>query len=121
MATTHSDVPNARRLGAAPPLADLSAVERVSVEELRATQLERLRWTLRHAYQNVPLYRRKFDEAGVHPDDCRELADLAKFPTTTKQDLRDNYPFGMLAVPRDQVRRIHASSGTTVQPSRSAP
>ena len=117
MTTTHSDVPNARRLGSAPPFTDLSAAERVSVEELRATQLQRLRWTLRHAYENVPLYRRKFDEAGVHPDDCRELADLAQFPTTTKQDLRDNYPFGMLAVPREEVRRIHASSGTTGKPT----
>lgn len=82
-------------------------------DELAARQLERLQWTLRHAYANVPAYTRKFDEAGVHPDDCEELADLAKFPFTTKQDLRENYPFGMFAVPQDQVRRIHASSGTT--------
>ncbi len=81
--------------------------------ELAALQLERLQWTLGHAYANVPAYRKKFDEAGVHPDDCRELADLAKFPFTTKQDLRENYPFGMFAVPQEQVRRIHASSGTT--------
>ncbi|MEV6876425.1 phenylacetate--CoA ligase PaaK [Amycolatopsis sp. NPDC051128] len=85
----------------------------IGADELAALQLERLRWTLGHAYANVPAYRKKFDEAGVHPDDCRELADLAKFPFTTKQDLRDNYPFGMFAVPQDQVRRIHASSGTT--------
>jgi len=85
----------------------------ISADELAALQLERLRWTLRHAYANVPAYTRKFDEAGVHPDDCKELADLAKFPFTTKQDLRENYPFGMFAVPQDQVRRIHASSGTT--------
>ncbi|MDQ7802612.1 phenylacetate--CoA ligase PaaK [Amycolatopsis sp. A133] len=85
----------------------------LSADELAALQLERLQWTLRHAYANVPAYTRKFDEAGVHPDDCKELADLAKFPFTTKQDLRENYPFGMFAVPQDQVRRIHASSGTT--------
>ncbi|VVJ19736.1 Phenylacetate-coenzyme A ligase (EC [Amycolatopsis camponoti] len=84
-----------------------------SADELAALQLERLQWTLRHAYTNVPAYRKKFDDAGVHPDDCKELADLAKFPFTTKQDLRENYPFGMFAVPQDQVRRIHASSGTT--------
>ena len=84
-----------------------------SADELAALQLERLQWTLRHAYANVPAYTKKFDEAGVHPDDCKDLSDLAKFPFTTKQDLRDNYPFGMFAVPQDQVRRIHASSGTT--------
>ncbi|GHF07884.1 phenylacetate-coenzyme A ligase [Amycolatopsis deserti] len=117
MTTTHSDVPHAKRLGTAPAPDDLTAAERMSVDELRATQLERLQWTLRHAYENVPFYRRKFDEAGVHPDDCRELADLAKFPCTTKHDLRDNYPFGMFAVPQEQVRRIHASSGTTGKPT----
>ncbi|GHG09972.1 MULTISPECIES: phenylacetate--CoA ligase PaaK [Amycolatopsis] len=85
----------------------------IGADELAALQLERLQWTLRHAYANVPAYTRKFDEAGVHPDDCKELADLAKFPFTTKQDLRENYPFGMFAVPQEQVRRIHASSGTT--------
>ncbi|MEU8634902.1 phenylacetate--CoA ligase PaaK [Amycolatopsis sp. NPDC048633] len=85
----------------------------ISADELAALQLERLQWTLRHAYTNVPAYTKKFDEAGVHPDDCKELSDLAKFPFTTKQDLRENYPFGMFAVPQDQVRRIHASSGTT--------
>ncbi|GLY43500.1 phenylacetate-coenzyme A ligase [Amycolatopsis sp. NBRC 101858] len=85
----------------------------IGADELAALQLERLQWTLRHAYANVPAYTKKFDEAGVHPDDCKELSDLAKFPFTTKQDLRENYPFGMFAVPQDQVRRIHASSGTT--------
>ncbi|WP_206797854.1 phenylacetate--CoA ligase PaaK [Amycolatopsis sp. MtRt-6] len=85
----------------------------IGADELAALQLERLQWTLRHAYANVPAYTRKFDEAGVHPDDCKELADLAKFPFTTKQDLRENYPFGMFAVPQEDVRRIHASSGTT--------
>lgn len=89
----------------------------MSVDELRALQLSRLRWTLRHAYENVAHYRRSFDDAGVHPDDCRELADLAKFPTTTKADLRENYPFGMFAVPEHDVRRIHASSGTTGRPT----
>jgi len=89
----------------------------MSVEELRVLQLERLQWTLRHAYENVPHYRAAFDAAGVHPDDCRELGDLARFPTTSKTDLRDNYPFGMFAVPQDQVRRVHASSGTTGRPT----
>src|ERR687890_2838877 len=106
----------ARRLPAPDP-ALLDPAERMSVDELRALQLERLQWTLRHAYDNVPHYRRAFDAAGVHPDDCRELADLAKFPTTSKADLRENYPFGMFAVPTEQVRRIHASSGTTGRPT----
>ncbi|MBB3663639.1 phenylacetate-CoA ligase [Prauserella sediminis] len=117
MTTTHNEVPNTQRLGTAPALDDLSAPERLSTDELRALQLERLQWTLRHAYDNVPLYRRKFDDAGVHPDDCRKLADLAKFPYTTKQDLRDSYPFGMFAVPETEVSRIHASSGTTGKPT----
>ncbi|WP_326569027.1 phenylacetate--CoA ligase PaaK [Amycolatopsis rhabdoformis] len=91
--------------------------EQLSADELAALQLERLQWTLRHAYANVPFYTKKFDETGVHPDDCKELADLAKFPFTTKADLRDNYPFGMFAVPQEQVRRIHASSGTTGKPT----
>ncbi|GAA1955715.1 phenylacetate--CoA ligase PaaK [Amycolatopsis minnesotensis] len=91
--------------------------ERISPDELHARQLHRLQWTLKHAYDNVPCYTKKFDEAGVHPEDCRELADLAKFPFTTKQDLRENYPFGMFAVPKEKVRRIHASSGTTGKPT----
>ncbi|MFP3989689.1 phenylacetate--CoA ligase PaaK [Streptomyces sp. E11-3] len=95
----------------------LDAAERLDREELAALQLERLRATLRHAYDNVPFYRESFDKAGVRPDDCRSLADLARFPFTTKADLRDNYPFGMFAVARDQVRRIHASSGTTGRPT----
>ncbi|MGY1694289.1 MULTISPECIES: phenylacetate--CoA ligase PaaK [unclassified Geodermatophilus] len=106
-----------RRLGVAPEPGTLDPAERVSVDELRALQLERLRWSLRHAYDNVPHYRRAFDDAGVHPDDCRELADLARFPTTSKADLRENYPFGMFAVPQEQVRRVHASSGTTGRPT----
>ncbi|MEV4600889.1 phenylacetate--CoA ligase PaaK [Amycolatopsis sp. NPDC049253] len=91
--------------------------EKLSADELAALQLERLQWTLRHAYANVPFYTKKFDETGVHPDDCKELADLAKFPFTTKADLRDNYPFGMFAVPQHDIRRIHASSGTTGKPT----
>ncbi|ANN19938.1 phenylacetate-CoA ligase [Amycolatopsis orientalis] len=91
--------------------------ENLTIDELQALQLNRLQWTLRHAYDNVPFYTRKFDEAGVHPDDCKALEDLAKFPFTTKQDLRDNYPFGMFAVPESQVSRIHASSGTTGKPT----
>jgi phenylacetate-CoA ligase len=106
-----------RRLGEAPDAALLDPAERLSADELRELQLERLQWTLRHAYDNVPHYRQVFDAAGVHPDDCRELADLAKFPTTSKADLRDNYPFGMFAVPQEQVRRVHASSGTTGRPT----
>ena len=84
---------------------------------LRELQLERMRWTLRHVYENVPHYRRAFDGAGVAPEDLRDLSDLARFPCTTKADLRDNYPFGMFAVPREQVSRIHASSGTTGRPT----
>jgi phenylacetate-CoA ligase len=106
-----------QRLGEAPPAGTLDPAERMSVDELRALQLERLQWTLRHAYANVPHYRRAFDTHGVHPDDCRELADIAKFPTTSKADLRENYPFGMFAVPQSDVRRVHASSGTTGKPT----
>ncbi|MFR9728452.1 phenylacetate--CoA ligase PaaK [Saccharopolyspora sp. MS10] len=91
--------------------------ERLGVDELRAHQLRHLRSTLRHAYEQVPLYRAKFDAAGVHPDDLRELADLAEFPATTKEDLRAHYPFGAFAVPRERIARIHASSGTTGQPT----
>jgi phenylacetate-CoA ligase len=92
---------------------DLEPIETASLDELRALQLERLRWSLRHAYDNVPYYRKIFDTAAIHPDDCKDLADLANFPFTTKASLRDNYPFGMFAVPREQVVRVHASSGTT--------
>ena len=95
----------------------LEPVETASVDALRALQLSRLQWSLRHAYENVPHYRRAFDAAGVHPDDLRSLEDLARFPFTAKKDLRDNYPFGMFAVPREQVVRIHASSGTTGKPT----
>ncbi len=95
----------------------LDPIEKASVDELRALQLKRLKATLRHAYDNSLVYRVKFDEAGVHPDDCQSLADLAKFPFTTKKDLRDSYPFGMFAVPREHCVRIHASSGTTGKPT----
>ena len=99
------------------PPGELEPIETASVDELRALQLERLRWSLRHAYDNVPYYRKMFDVAAVHPDDLSDLADLAKFPFTTKASLRDNYPFGMFAVPREQVVRVHASSGTTGRPT----
>jgi phenylacetate-CoA ligase len=92
-------------------------IPELSSDELSALQLQRLQWTLRHAYSRVPLYKAKFDAADVHPDDCRSLDDLAKFPFTTKQDLRDAYPYGMFAVPQEEIRRIHASSGTTGQPT----
>ncbi|GGS60904.1 phenylacetate--CoA ligase PaaK [Streptomyces cinerochromogenes] len=95
----------------------LDAGERLGPKELRALQLERLRTTLRHAYENVPFYRKSFDKAGVRPEDCRSLADLARFPFTTKADLRENYPYGMFAVPRERIRRLHASSGTTGRPT----
>ena len=95
----------------------LEPIERASIDELRALQLKRLQQTLAHAYSNVDHYRRSFDAAGVHPDDLLSLDDLAKFPFTVKTDLRDNYPFGMFAVPRDKVVRIHASSGTTGKPT----
>ncbi len=104
-------------LDLSPRPGDLDPVETMPREELAALQLERLRGTLHHAYANVPHYRAAWDAAGVHPDDCTELADLARFPFTAKKDLRDNYPFGMFAVPREQVARIHASSGTTGKPT----
>ncbi|OLR92862.1 phenylacetate--CoA ligase PaaK [Actinokineospora bangkokensis] len=96
---------------------DLDPVETASTDELRALQLDRLRWSVRHAYDNVARYRRSFDERGVHPDDITSLDDLATLPFTTKADLRENYPFGMFAVPREQVVRVHASSGTTGRPT----
>ncbi|RMB83039.1 phenylacetate--CoA ligase PaaK [Streptomyces shenzhenensis] len=93
------------------------AGERLDAAALRALQLERLQNTLRHAYDHVPFYRQAFDKAGLRPQDCRSLDDLARFPFTTKADLRANYPYGMFAVPRDRIRRIHASSGTTGRPT----
>ena len=96
-----------------PAQGDLEPIETASRDELQALQLKRLKWSLRHAYDNVPHYKAAFDAAGVHPEDLRSLADLAKFPFTDKATLRDNYPFGLFAVAREKVVRIHASSGTT--------
>jgi phenylacetate-CoA ligase len=100
-----------------PAPGDLEPIERASRDELQALQLQRLQWSLKHAYDNVPHYRRAFDARGVHPSDCKSLADIAKFPLTAKADLRAHYPFGMFAVPREQVVRVHASSGTTGKPT----
>ncbi|EBA16829.1 phenylacetate-CoA ligase [Roseobacter sp. SK209-2-6] len=96
---------------------ELDPVEIASIDEIRALQLERLKWSLRHAYDNVPMYKERFEAAGVHPEDLQELKDLAKFPFTYKNDLRDNYPFGLFAVPRSEIIRLHASSGTTGKPT----
>ena len=96
---------------------ELEPIERASRDEIMALQVERIGWTLRHAYARVPHYRRAFDAAGAHPDDFRVPGDLEKFPFTGKQDLRDNYPFGMFAVPSEKIARIHASSGTTGKPT----
>ena len=96
---------------------ELEPIEIASRDEIAALQLQRLRWSVRHAYDNVPSYRAKFDAAGVHPDDVKTLADLAKFPFTAKHDLRDAYPFGMFALPMERIARVHASSGTTGQPT----
>ena len=98
-------------------LNELEPIETASIDELQAVQLERLQWSLKHAYDNVPMYKTKYDAAGVHPEDCKELADLSKFPFTTKEDLRQNYPFNTFAVPMEQVVRVHASSGTTGKPT----
>ena len=100
-----------------PKKSDLDPIEIASLDEIRALQLERLKWSLRHAYENVAMFRERFDAAGVHPDDMQSLEDLAKFPFTYKNDLRDNYPFGLFAVPREQIARVHASSGTTGKPT----
>ena len=100
-----------------PAKSSLDPIEIASRDEIETLQLSRMKWSLQHAYDNVPFYKNSFDAAGVHPDDLKSLADLAKFPFTVKSDLRDNYPFGMFAVPREQVARIHASSGTTGQPT----
>ena len=100
-----------------PPRDSLEPIERASLDELRAVQLERLQWSVQHAYHHVPHYRDAFDAAGAHPDDVKDFADLARLPFTTKADLRENYPFGMLAVPLAEVARVHASSGTTGKPT----
>ena len=96
-----------------PQPGDLEAIETASRDEISALQLERLKWSVRHTYDNVEPYRKRCQEKGVHPDDLQQLSDLAKFPFMTKTDLRDNYPFGLFAVPRNKVARLHASSGTT--------
>jgi len=101
----------------APAPGELEPIETASRDEIAALQLQRLKQTLRHAYDNVPHYRKAFDAQGVRPDDLKQLSDLAKFPFTNKKDLRDNYPFGLFAVPREKVVRIHASSGTTGKPT----
>lgn len=98
-------------------LADLEPIEKASIDELQKLQLARLQWSVRHAYENVAFYKNSFDAAGLQPDDIRSLDDLAKIPFTNKNDLRDNYPFGMFAIPREKVVRIHASSGTTGKPT----
>jgi phenylacetate-CoA ligase len=100
-----------------PKPGDLSSIETASRDEIEALQLQRMQWSLAHAYNNVPHYKASFDSAGVHTDDLKSLADLSRFPFTVKSDLRDNYPFGLFAVPRSEVNRIHASSGTTGQPT----
>ncbi len=100
-----------------PNKSDLDPIEVASIDEIRKLQLDRLKWSVRHAYENVPMYKQRFAEVGVHPEDLQTLSDLAKFPFTYKNDLRDNYPFGLFAVPREQIIRLHASSGTTGKPT----
>ncbi|MBS0455640.1 MAG: phenylacetate--CoA ligase [Proteobacteria bacterium] len=100
-----------------PAPGDLDPIEKASRDEIAALQLQRLKATLKNAYDNVPHYRKAFDAKGVRPEDLKQLSDLAKFPFTVKSDLRDNYPFGLFAVPREKVARIHASSGTTGKPT----
>ena len=103
-------------LAAVTAFVTVSHLRTASRDEIAGLQLERMKWSVRHAYENSPFYRRRFDQHGVHPDDLRSLADLAKFPFTVKQDLRDTYPFGMFAVPRQQVVRIHASGAHEMGP-----
>ena len=100
-----------------PKPGDLEAIETASRDEIATLQLQRMKWSLAHAYNNSPFYKKSFDDAGVHPDDLRSLSDLSKFPFTVKTDLRDNYPFGMFSVPKEQLSRVHASSGTTGRPT----
>ena len=110
-------MPVGKKLDLTPRPQDLDPIEIASRDEIAALQLQRLKWSLDHAYHNVPHYRRAFDAAGVHPGDLKQLSDLSKFPFTTKADLRANYPFGMFAVPREEIVRLHASSGTTGKPT----
>jgi phenylacetate-CoA ligase len=98
-------------------LAKLEPIEKASIDELQGLQLKRLQWSISHAYENVPFYRQSFDKVSLHPDDIKTLSDLSKVPFTVKNDLRENYPFGMFAIPRDKIVRIHASSGTTGKPT----
>ncbi|MDX1737451.1 MAG: phenylacetate--CoA ligase, partial [Alphaproteobacteria bacterium] len=104
-------------LDLSPKKDELDPIEIASRDEISALQLARLKKTLKHAYENSPFYKAHFDAAGVHPDDLQTLSDLAKFPFTQKSHLRDNYPFGMFAVPQEQLARVHASSGTTGKPT----
>src|SRR5579863_10531492 len=106
-----------KRIDLAPRREELEPIEIASRDEITAVQLQRLKWSLRHAYEHVGHYRRAFDAAGVHPDHLKNLSDLARFPFTTKQDLRANYPFGMFAIPQERIARVHASSGTTGKPT----
>ena len=110
-------MPSKRSADFSPAKKDLNPIEIASRDEIAALQLRRMKWSLRHAYENVPHYKKSFDAAGVHPDDLTQLSDLARFPFTAKDDLRANYPYGMFAVPMDKVVRIHASSGTTGKPT----
>ena len=100
-----------------PDKSTLEPIETASIDEIRDLQLKKLKWSLHHAYENVTAYREKFNSLSVHPDELKTLSDLSKFPFTTKLDLRKNYPFGMFAVAREQIVRIHASSGTTGKPT----
>jgi phenylacetate-CoA ligase len=115
--TTLLQIPLRKLERLAPLRTELDRYETASRDEIQALQRGRLAWSLRHAYDNVPHHRAKFDAAGVRPEDFKDLPDLAKFPFTTKLDLRDNYPFGMFAVPQSEILRIHASSGTTGKPT----
>jgi phenylacetate-CoA ligase len=110
-------MPSKRSADFAPRREDLNPIEIASRDAIAALQLRRMKWSLRHAYENVPHYKKSFDAAGVHPDDLTQLSDLARFPFTAKDDLRANYPYGMFAVPMDKIVRIHASSGTTGKPT----
>lgn len=100
-----------------PKTEGLDPIETASRDEIAQLQFQRMKWALNHAYDNSPFYRKRFDEHGAHPDDLKSLADIAKFPFTVKQDLRDTYPFGMFATPRENLVRIHGSSGTTGKPT----
>src|SRR3954467_4770588 len=110
-------MPSKRDADFAPNKKDLNPIEIASRDEIAALQLRRMKWSLGHAYDNVPHYKKSFDAVGVHPHDLKDLADLKKFPLTSKDDLRANYPYGMFSVPMDKIVRIHASSGTTGTPT----